>query len=161
VASIPTLICRVRGGLCGLRLEDVVETMRPLPIRSFAAASVAVASPSLASLIILGFSMIRGAPTPVVDAGALLGARDHPQPARFVTVRAGERCVALAVDGVLGVRDLPISSLQDLPPLLRDAGAEVITAVGTLDAELMVVLRAAHLVPESVWATLDSGRVAA
>jgi purine-binding chemotaxis protein CheW len=62
-----------------------------------------------------------------------------------VTLRVAGRVVALAVNGVVGVRDLPPATVGDLPPLLRDAGTEVIAAVGRLDAELLFVLRSARL----------------
>jgi purine-binding chemotaxis protein CheW len=144
------LICRVRDRLCGLPLGPVVETMRPLPVRSL----VAGAAASIAAPFVMGVAMIRGAATPVVDVGALLGAGDAAAPTRFVTVRSGARRVALSVESVLGVRELPASSLRELPPLLRDASADVVAAVGTLDAELLVVLRTARLLPESLWAAV-------
>jgi purine-binding chemotaxis protein CheW len=67
--------------------------------------------------------------------------------ARFVTVRTSDRTVALAVDAVVGIRGLPAGTLGELPPLLRDAGSDAVAAIGTLDAELLLVLRAARLVP--------------
>ena len=48
------------------------------------------------------------------------------------------------------VRPADRSRIKDLPPLLRDATGEVIAAVGTLDAELLLVLQSGRLVPESV-----------
>jgi purine-binding chemotaxis protein CheW len=141
------LLCRVRTRLCAVPLEHVVETMRPLRVESFAG------MPSF----IKGVSLIRGAPVPVVDAGALLGTSDDAQPARFVAVRAGQRRVALAVEEVLGVRELPAATLHSLPPLLHDASADVVSAVGTLDQEFLVVLQATRFVLESQWQLLDNG----
>jgi purine-binding chemotaxis protein CheW len=141
------LLCRVRKRLCAVPLEHVVEIMRPLRVESFAG------MPSF----IKGVSLIRGAPVPVVDAGALLGTSDDAQPARFVSVRAGQRRVALAVEEVLGVRELPAAALHGLPPLLHDASADVVSAVGTLDQEFLVVLQAARFVLESQWQILESG----
>jgi purine-binding chemotaxis protein CheW len=141
------LLCRVRRAFAALALEHVVETMRPLPVEPLADA------PSFVS----GLSIIRGAPTPVVDTGALLGFADDAVPTRFVTVKTGDRIVALAVEGVIDVRELSSESLDALPPLLADAASDVVSAVGTLDAELLVVLRAARAVPDSVWQVLDVG----
>lgn len=76
---------------------------------------------------------------------------------RFVTVRAGDRRVAVAFDSVLGVRPIPAGSLHELPLLLRDARAELISAIGALDGELLLVLRSARLVPEDVWNGLEAG----
>jgi chemotaxis signal transduction protein len=65
--------------------------------------------------------------------------------------------VALAVEGVLGVRELTSESLDALPPLLGDASRVAISAVAALDRELLLVLETAHLVPESLWPILDIG----
>jgi chemotaxis signal transduction protein len=65
-----------------------------------------------------------------------------------------ERCVALAVDGVLGVVHLDPAALMATPPLAQAAGAEMLAAVGALDAQLLVVLRASHLLTEETWQKL-------
>lgn len=133
------LLCRLPSCLLGLPLEHVIETMRPLPVELLSGAPHCVS----------GLSLIRGVPVPVVDAGRLLGERET-RAGRFVTVRAGDRTVALAVNDVVGVRMIRTESLQELPPLLRDAGAEAIAAIGTQDAQLLLVLRSARLVPEDL-----------
>lgn len=141
------LLCRVGTRYCALPLACVVETMRPLQVEPL------VGMPSF----VRGVSVIRGALVPVVDAGALLGPADGAPRRRFVTIRSGDRLVALAVDEVLSVHELPRAALQELPLLVREASAEVVSALGTLDKELLLVLHAAHLVPEDVWQAL-SGR---
>jgi purine-binding chemotaxis protein CheW len=78
-----------------------------------------------------------------------------------VTVKTGSRVVALAVDAVLGIRDVPTGSVDALPPLFQGIHLDVISAVGTLDSELLLVLRSARLVPEEVWATIEAGGPAA
>jgi len=137
------LFCRVGSCLCALPLEHVVETMRPMPVEPLAGTTPLVS----------GLAIIRGAPVPVLQAGKLLGA-ESVTPCRFVTVRVGKRQVALAVDSVLGVGALPRGSLHELPPLLRDAGSEAISWIGALDADLLLVLRSARLVPEDLWSQL-------
>jgi len=126
--------------LIGVPIELVIETMRPLAIERLSGA------PEFVS----GLSVIRGMPMPVVDVGRLLGSTEAP-PRRFVTVRAGHRTLALAVSDVAGVRTLQADSLHTLPPLLRHAAAGIVPAVGALDAELLLVLQNAHIVPEEVW----------
>jgi len=49
------------------------------------------------------------------------------------------------------VRTIPSASVNDLPPLVRDASIEAIATIGTLDAELLVVLGDGRLLPESLW----------
>ena len=141
------LICRVQTRLCALPLEHVIETLRPLPVEP-----VAGAPP-----FVLGLAVIRGTPLPVIDAARLLGA-DDARTERFVTVMAGNRRVALAVDHVLGVRAVAPQSLHALPPLLHDADTDVIAAIGLLDAELLLVLRSTRLLPEDAlpWAESPS-----
>jgi purine-binding chemotaxis protein CheW len=142
-----SLLCRVRSSLCALPLEHVAETMRPMPV------TVIAGLPSF----VRGISVIRGIAIPVVDAGALLGSHEPPEPTRFVTLKTEERHVALAVEQVVGIRELAAVSLQDLPPLLRTANADLVAAVGMLDSELLLVLQTARIVPESVWQTLQAG----
>lgn len=145
--SVLLLLCRVGSQLCGLPVEHVSETMRPLSIEPVARAPA----------FVLGLSIIRSLPTPVVDAGRLLVSSDRvSKPTRFVLLKAGERPVALAVDAVVGVRALPRASLRELPPLLRDASNELLQSVGTLDATLLVVLQSGRLVPDSVWPAIDN-----
>jgi purine-binding chemotaxis protein CheW len=92
---------------------------------------------------------------PVVDLGALLGARLPPQPARFLSLRLEGRGVILAVEGVVGLRELAPEARSNLPPLLSSASPEVIGRLEDLDAELVVVLRAGRLVPDEAWSLLD------
>lgn len=141
------LLCRVGTRLCAVPLEHVVETLRPLRVEPLAGAQD----------FVLGVAILRGTPVPVVDAARLLGAASS-NPARFVSLRVGERSIALAVDAVEDVRVLGPAELAELPPLLREARAEVLEALGRLDADLLLVLRSASLVPASVWAQLDSAQ---
>jgi len=140
----PHLLCRVETRLCLLPLEHVLETMRPLPVEPLAGLPP----------FVLGLAVIRGSPTPVLDASSLLGGQ-RSRPTRFITLRAGSRRVALAVDAVLDVRAVPAAALESLPPLLGMASSEVVSAIGTLDGALLLVLRAARLVPEELWPALE------
>lgn len=88
----------------------------------------------------------------------LLGAGDPAQHRRLITLRAGQRQVALAVEEVLGVRQLPPG--QALPPLLGEASADLVNAIGSLDSELLLVLRSARLVPDALWPALQSAGAA-
>jgi len=139
------LVCRVLTRLCALPLEHVSETMRPLAVEPLSGVPAPV----------VGVAIIRGAPLPVVDVACVLAGKES-HPTRFVTVNVGARRVALAVDAVIGVRSIPTEALNDLPPLLKDANTDVIAAIGTLDAQLLVVLRSARLVPETVWSALEA-----
>jgi purine-binding chemotaxis protein CheW len=116
--------------------------MRPLPIQTW----------SQAPRFILGMSMIRGEPVPVVDLAALLGDTEAVRTRRFVTVRAGPgRQVALAVEEVVhAVRPEDIR-LQDRPPLLQEALPGCIDQIGVLDGALIAVLSTMHILPEEAW----------
>src|SRR5579872_5164674 len=99
----PYLICRSGEKLCALPLHHVVETMRAQPIE------ILPAMPEF----VLGAAIVRDEVMPVVDAATLLGADDkrHGAATHFITLKLGdgrksERHIALAVDGVLGVRGL-------------------------------------------------------
>jgi purine-binding chemotaxis protein CheW len=139
------LVVMAGARACAIPLHHVAETMRPLPIEPVAG------MPGF----VRGVSVIRGVPTPVVDLKALLeNSGNSATCGRFVTIKLGERQVALSVDGVAGVRTLDPAKLGELPPILRDAATGIIEAIGTRDAQLLVVLRAARMVPDEVWTTL-------
>lgn len=146
--ATPSLLFRAEGRLCAFPIEHVVETMRPLEITPMPEA------PSY----VLGVSIVRGVALPVVDASRLFGDRRVP-PSRFVTVRVHDRMIVLAVEQVLGVRVLEAESTRCLPPLLGDVDASVIASVGSLDAELLLMLRSARLVPAEIWRALDARQV--
>jgi purine-binding chemotaxis protein CheW len=139
----------VRSGTrhCALRAAHVVEIMRPLPLEPFASA------PGL----VLGLSVIRGVPVPVVDLAGLLGggmAGNGGGISRFVSLRVDKRCVALAVEEVLDLRKLDASLLDGLPPLLAGQSGAM-DAIGILDSQLLLLLGTARLVPEEAWAELE------
>ncbi len=110
--------------------------MRPLPLEAFPNAPPFVA----------GLTVIRGAPTPVVDMRALMGeprGRAH----RFVTVRINERVVALAFDGVLGIHSLAARDVTGLPPLLKGVAGETLSAVSARDTGLLLFFEASRIFP--------------
>jgi purine-binding chemotaxis protein CheW len=144
-----TLVVGVKGRLCAVPLAHVIEIMRPLVVEPI----------SDVPSFVQGISIIRGIPTPVVDLGALLGMPNGAAD-RFVTLRTGERQVALSVDSVLGVRELDVSKIGELPPLLQRASNDAIEAMGMLDEQLLVVLREGWELPDEVWQTLTAQEVA-
>lgn len=149
LASGRALVVTAGGRACALRLAEVIETMRPLPIEPVAGARG----------FLLGVATIRGDATPVVDLAAVLDPRSGGGPiGRLVTIRAGSRQVALAVAAVVGLCDLEAAPLAALPPLLREASADAIEAIGTADAQLLVVLRAARLIPDDVWTMIGHSK---
>jgi len=156
-----------QGRHCAFFVTDVAEVMRPLPIERMANMP----------RFVLGLSIIRGQPTPIIDAATLLGqgaddarsdgrhsgdvsgAGDQDGGAtatRFVVMRVGERRVALAVAAVLGVRPVARQSLRALPPLLRHAGDHAVAAIGALDNQLLTVLAGGYLVPPAFWDALPT-----
>jgi purine-binding chemotaxis protein CheW len=151
--GIPALIVRGRSQICALRLTDVIEIMRPLALQPLRA------MPSF----VLGLSVIRGLPVPVVALDSLLSeAAGAPTPiGRFVSLRAGERRLALAVGAVVGVVDLERSRLSEMPPLLGQSDAELVDQLGLLDSQLLVVLSAARAMPEGSWQDIAAQQLAA
>jgi purine-binding chemotaxis protein CheW len=130
------LLCRIGGLLCALPIEHVEETMRPLAVEPV------VGVPSF----VRGVAVVRGSAVPVLDAAALLGRRS--QPTRFVTVKAGPRRIALAVDAVIGIGTLTPGSHDQIPNLFQHFDSDAVAAVGTLDAGLIPVLQSARLIAE-------------
>ena len=143
------LLFRLGTRLCSIPIEQALETMRPLPIEPIAG------SPPY----VLGLAIIRREALPVVDLATLLGIENMVR-ARFITIRTGSRRAAMAVGEVLGVRTFLSGCIEELAPLLCDADPAVISGIARLDAELLLVLRSAHIVPESVWDNMaDRGSV--
>lgn len=129
------LLCRVASHQFALPLQQVIETMRSQPVEAVAGAPA----------MVLGLSVIRGAPTPVIDTARLFDG----EPGRgdlLVTVRTPSRTVAFAADSFVGVRSIEAKELDALPPLLRDAQA--IAGLKTLDEELVFFLQAARVLPD-------------
>jgi purine-binding chemotaxis protein CheW len=148
--GIQALVVRIQTRACALPLAHVIETMRPLPIEAMAGV------PSF----VRGVCIIRGAPTPVVDLGVLIGATGGGV-SRFVTVRLGDKQVALCVGAVLGIHHLDDATMQGLPPVLKDTSNDIIEALGTLDARILVVLRATWELPDDVWHALEAREISA
>lgn len=143
--DLAALLVAVGPRTCALPLEHVLETMRPQLVAPLAGSPACV----------LGVAVIRGVPTPVVDLRRLFGDPGDTSPARFVTVKTGERPAAIAVDAVVGVANLDAEQLGELPPLLDGPAKTFVDAIGTRDARLLVVLRSARLVPTDVWTALS------
>lgn len=123
------LLCRAAGRLCALPIGQVGETMRALPIAPVGGLPD----------FVRGVSVIRGTPTPVVDLSRLVDGR-NAQHSRVVTINVGTRVIALLVEEVVEVRPIHRQSMTSLPPLLRGAADNTISAIGTLDAELLLFL---------------------
>ena len=140
------LIVALKSCVCAVPLMHVIETMRPLPVEPISGV------PSF----VWGVAIIRGIPTPVVDLGAILGAPGE-RAGRFVTLRVGEKQMALSVNAVLGVRDLDaIMTIRELPSLLQRASNDVVETIGTLDKQVLMVLRASWELPDEVWQALTA-----
>lgn len=149
-AAITVLVVTANSHFCAIEASSVLETMRP----------IAVEPVSNAPNFVAGVAVIRGAPTPVIELGKLLG--DSPRaghsPGRFVSVQQGERRYALAVDQVVGVRQLERDTLHALPAVSFDSEAALVEAFGFSDAHLLIFLRAARIVPQELWTMLEAER---
>jgi purine-binding chemotaxis protein CheW len=140
---LQVLVVCAGGNTCALPLAAAVEVMRLLPTEAVAGAPPFVS----------GIAVIRGEPVPVVDLAMLLtGAAATPT--RFVSIRVGERHLAVAVDAVVGIRQMEAKSLHELPPLLRGAQSDLAKALGRLDGKLLMVLETSRLLPSEAWQTL-------
>jgi purine-binding chemotaxis protein CheW len=139
-----SLLFRSNAARCAVGLDEVVEVTRPLPVTPVTEDGAAFVD---------GVCVVHGVPVPVVNVGSLLGG-ERSRPTRFVVVRDGGRQVALAVDEVLGIREVPADSLHDLSPLLAAAKSELVATLGVVDAEPLLFLRDVRLVPDSVWRAL-------
>jgi purine-binding chemotaxis protein CheW len=103
------LVTRISSRLCAIPLDCVNETMRPLPLQTVGKAPA----------FVLGVSVIRGLPTPIVDMARLIENRDVPS-TRWVTIRQQDEQLALAVSETVGIFELDPSKFHYVPPLLGE-----------------------------------------
>jgi purine-binding chemotaxis protein CheW len=136
------LVFRAGPLLCALRLDEVIETMRPLANQPIAGTPA----------FVIGICIMRGIPTLVIDVARLLGDATA-EVSRFISVRTERGPVAFATGAIEGVRTVSAQSTQYSPALLGDAAGRLIAAVGTIDAAPVLLLPTMRLVPDEVWAT--------
>jgi purine-binding chemotaxis protein CheW len=135
------LVVRAANRVCVLPVTETLETMRPLP-----SGPIAGMPP-----FVLGISIIRGGPVPVVDLAMLLSGKAGTNVTRFVVLRSADRRVALAVESVIGIRYLDTEVLGAFPFQTNGQTCEAIQAIGALDGELLIALDTKHLVPGELW----------
>ena len=141
----PCLVFRAGGLLAALRLEDVVETMRPLVVRPLAGTQP----------FVLGLTILRGRPAPVVDVALLLSGATAPA-TRYISAHTPRGPVALATGDVVGIRDAGgTDTLQQNTAMLGPAPARLVSAIGSLDDEPMFLLQSLAVVPDEVWAAVS------
>jgi purine-binding chemotaxis protein CheW len=140
-AGNSSLVFRAGPLLCALRLDEVIETMRPLHTHPLAGTPA----------FVTGICIMRGIPTLVVDVARLLGGVTA-EASRFVAVRTERGPAAFATGDILGVRTVNADPAEHNTALLGDAPARLIAAVGTIDAAPVLLLQSMRLVPDDVWA---------
>jgi purine-binding chemotaxis protein CheW len=147
-ADLQCLLCQVGASYLAIPIRHVLEVSRPLAITRLPDA------PDWVS----GVSVLRGVATPVVDARKLFLAEDRAATsasaaARWVALRIDDRRVALAVDAVLRPHAVSFDQPADVPRLL--AASPAITALGTLDSKLLMVLEGTRLLTSDDLAGMD------
>jgi len=136
-----SLVFRAGSLLCALRLDEVIETLRPLAVRPLAGTPP----------FVRGVTIMRGVPAPVVDVARLLG-DEQAEVARFVAVRTERGPVAFATGPVLGIRATTADAPTASGALIGGAPGGLVAGVGTLDAEPVLLLQSMRVVPDEVWA---------
>lgn len=140
------LLFTVHSQPCALPLTPVKEMLRPPPVEPIAGA------PSF----VLGAAIVRGAPTPIIDAGTLISGTALDLAGRLILIETDdERRVGLAVSTVLGVYPARSFDLREAPALLADTDPGVIATLGRRDNTLLSILTIGHFVPDMVWASLQ------
>lgn len=140
------LLCRVVNSWCALALQGLGEVMRPLPVDRLAGLPEFVD----------GLAIIRGKALPVINLPLLLcGSRSQADfQERFVTAQSEGRMLALRVDEVAGIFPLEAAMWHALPNLFEQLQGEHLAALGSLDGELLMLLRRTNLLSEADWEVL-------
>jgi purine-binding chemotaxis protein CheW len=140
------LICRLDQRVAAIAADQVEETLRPLPLERIPESPPWVA----------GLSLIRGLAVPVVDPMYLLQDQPLGRLERLITVKLGTaRRVAVQASEVLGLKDLDIESLSQLPPLAAQAQGRGLASLKVLDPELLSILEGSRLFPEDLWLKVE------
>ena len=138
--GVASLVFRAGPLLCALHLDEVIETMRPLQTRSLAGTPA----------FILGISVLRGVPTPVIDVSRLLGG-GPAEAERYVAVRTERGAVAMATGPILGISTVDAGPAGGHPALLGASNSRLVAGVGTLGTEPLLLLQSMRAVPDDVW----------
>ncbi|MEU8818718.1 chemotaxis protein CheW [Actinoplanes sp. NPDC048796] len=148
-AGVSALVFRAGPLLCALRLDEVIETMRPLETRPLAGTPA----------FVRGISVLRGVPTPVIDVSRLLGG-GSAEPERYIAVRTDRGAVAFGTGAVLGVRNVEAEPSGGHPALLGGGNSRLVAGVGTLGTEPLLLLQSMRAVPDDVWEAAAAAGVA-
>jgi len=132
----PFLLVRSGSIVCAIPVHEVSETMRPLPTDSIAGMPPYVR----------GLSVIRGRPTAVLDLTSLLEGSPLGIVTRYVTLQNSERPVALAVEEVIGIKDIESESLMTMGLLADGSRSDLVRQIGSLDDRLLMVLRDSRVI---------------
>lgn len=137
---LAALVFRAGPLLCALGLDDVIETMRPLATQPLAGTPP----------FVLGISVLRGVPTPVVDVARLL--RGGPgEIDRYVAVRTERGAIALATGEIIGIRSVDAGTTGAHPALLGGRSSRLVAGAGTVGTEPLLLLQSMRAVPDDVW----------
>ncbi|MBN9416671.1 hypothetical protein ABS71_21700 [bacterium SCN 62-11] len=142
------LLCRLGTSWCALGLQGLGEVMRPQPVDPVAGLPEFVD----------GLAIIRGAPLPVINLPKLLcgSASDACDQERFVTAQSDGQQLALRVDEVAGIVPLDSDTWTRLPSLMDGLQSNHLSALGSHQGHLVMLLRRANLLSEEDWMRLKS-----
>lgn len=147
------LTVKIGNKYASINIQDINETLRPLTLEAFA---------NLPSFI-LGLSTIRGIQTPVMSLKKFLegthqennNSSNEVKKLIWVTLKVNGLQVAIEVDSISGIFEIPTDALQNMPPLLAHAHSDSIALCGMLDNNLLLILQSTRLIPKEVWQKLN------
>ena len=116
----------------GVDILAVQEIIRLVPIPPVPRAPVDIA----------GVINLRGKVIPVVNMRSRfsLPARDASPQTRIVVMESEEKIVGFLVDAVSEVLRIPVTTVEDPPPVVAGIGSEYIRGVGKLAERLLILL---------------------
>ena len=139
-AAGTALVFRAGPAYCALPLGEVIETMRPLPVRPLAGTAD----------LVRGVCVMRGTAAPVIDVARLLGG-DEADVSRFIAVRTDRGPIAFATGEVLGIRPVGGAAEAHRHPL-GGAPMRLVAGVCTFRGVPMLVWRDMSVLSGEIWA---------
>lgn len=112
-----------------LAVQEIIRLMQITPVPR-------------APVDIAGVINLRGKVIPVVNMRSRfsLPAQDTTPQTRIVVMEFGEKIVGFLVDAVSEVLRIPVTTVEDPPPVVAGIGSEYIRGVGKLDERLLILL---------------------
>ncbi len=98
---------------------------------------------------IKGIINLRGVIVPVYNLAKKFGTADiSPEDSQLIITKVGEILIAIEVEGVEEISDIPSSSISEVPPIVKSAKTAYMKEIAKLGKDIVIILDVAKLLSE-------------